>query len=128
MFLGSQVNLYADDVERVVHFYAKLGFVETYRHGPEGAPRHVEVKGPGLVLGIASPQAALEEHGLDVSQDGAAMEIVLWCEDLDAAYAAALEAGATVLREPHVFQDGRLRVAWVADPAGNPLELVQQLR
>ena len=39
------------------------------------------------------------------------MEIVLWCEDVDAAYAQALAAGATVMREPHDFQEGRLRVA-----------------
>ena len=53
------------------------------------------------------------------------MEIVLWCEDVDAAYAQAFVAGATVMREPHDFQDGRLRVDWVMDPLGNPLELVQ---
>ncbi|MFC3503329.1 VOC family protein [Micromonospora krabiensis] len=126
MFLNSQVNLYADDVECVVDFYKALGFVETYRYAPEGDPWHVEVKGAGLVLGVASPRAALTDHGLRVSQDGAAMELVFWCEDVDSAYALALRAGAAVLREPHDFQDGRLRVAWVADPVGNPLELVQR--
>jgi predicted enzyme related to lactoylglutathione lyase len=54
------------------------------------------------------------------------MELVLWCEDVDAAYALALGAGAIALREPHDFQGGRLRVGWVADPVGNPLDLVQK--
>jgi predicted enzyme related to lactoylglutathione lyase len=126
MFVGSQVNLYADDVETIVDFYKSLGFVETYRYAPQGEAWHVEVKGAGLVLGVASPKAALADHGLRVSQDGAAMELVLWCEDVDTAYALALRAGATAMREPHDFQDGRLRVGWVGDPAGNPLELVQR--
>jgi hypothetical protein len=74
-------------------------------------------------IGIASVRAARDDHGLEVSQEGAAMEIVLWCDD--AAYAQALAAGATVMREPHDFQEGRLRVGRVIDPLGNPLELAQ---
>jgi predicted enzyme related to lactoylglutathione lyase len=128
LFTGSQVNLYADDVENVVGFYTRLGFVETYRYAPDGDPWHVEVEGAGLTLGVASPSAALADHGLEVTQDGAAMEIVLWCDDVDAAFELALEAGATPLRQPHDFQNGRLRVGWVSDPVGNPIELVQQKR
>jgi predicted enzyme related to lactoylglutathione lyase len=126
VFTGFQVNLYADDVESGVAFYAALGFNESYRYSPAGEPLHVELRNDGLTIGIASVQAARDEHSLDVSQEGAAMEIVLWCEDVDAAYAQALAAGATVMREPHDFQDGRLRAAWVMDPLGNPLELVEE--
>ena len=87
---------------------------------------HVELRNGGLTLGIASVRAARDEHGLDVSQEGAAIELVLWCDDVDAVFAQAVAAGATVMREPHDFQDGRLRVGWVMDPLGNPLELVQE--
>jgi predicted enzyme related to lactoylglutathione lyase len=125
MFTGFQVNLYADDVEPGVAFYAALGFEETYRYAPAGEPLHVELRSGGLTIGIASVGAARDEHGLEVSQEGGAMEIVLWCEDVDAAYAQALAAGATAMREPHDFQEDRLRVGWVMDPLGNPLELVQ---
>lgn len=123
---GFQVNLYADEVEPAVSFYAALGFEESYRSAPAGEPLHVEVRHGGLTIGIASVQAAREDHGLQVSQEGAAMEIVLWCDDVDAAYAQALAAGATMMREPHDFQDGRLRVGWVMDPLGNPLEFVEE--
>jgi predicted enzyme related to lactoylglutathione lyase len=125
VFTGFQVNMYADDVEPGVAFYAALGLEETYRYAPAGEPLHVELRGGGLTIGIASVRAAREEHGLEVSQEGAAMELVLWWDDVDAAYARALAAGATAMREPHDFQDGRLRVGWVMDPLGNPLELVQ---
>jgi uncharacterized glyoxalase superfamily protein PhnB len=123
---GFQVNLFADEVEPAVTFYAGLGFDESYRYAPAGQPLHVEVRNGGLTIGIASVQAAHDEHGLEVSQEGAAMEIVLWCDDVDAAYAQALAGGATLIREPHDFQEGRLRVGWVKDPLGNPLELVEE--
>jgi predicted enzyme related to lactoylglutathione lyase len=119
--------MYADNVEAGVAFYGALGFEETYRYAPEGEPLHVELRnGGGLTIGIASVQAARDEHGIEVSQEGGAMEIVLWCDDVDAAYAQALAAGATAMREPHDFQEGRLRVGWVMDPLGNPLELVEE--
>lgn len=128
MFTGSQVNLYAEDVERSVAFYRDLGFEETYRYPPEGEPSHVELSGAGLTIGVASPRAAREEHGIEVSEAGAAMELCLWCDDVDASYEQALAVGATPMSAPHDFQDGRLRVAWVADPTGNPIELVCQQR
>ena len=106
MFTGFQVNLYADDVEAGVAFYAALGFEETYRYAPASEPR-IELKNGGLTIGIASVRAARDEHGLEVSQEGGAV-VVLWCEDVDAACAQALAAGATVMREPHDFQEGRL--------------------
>ncbi len=124
---GFQVNLYADDVEPAVTFYKALGFTETYRNAPLGEPLHVEVHSSGLTVGIASVSAALDEHGLEVSQDGAAVEIVLWCDDTDAAHATAIAAGARSLEDPHDFQNGRLRVGRVEDPLGNPLGFVQQL-
>lgn len=126
MLTGFQVNLYADDVEPGVAFYAALGFEESYRYAPATEPLHVELRNGGLTIGIASVRAARDEHGLEVSQKGGAMELVLWCDDVDATYAQALAAGATVMREPHDFQEGRLRVGWVMDPLGNPLELVQE--
>ena len=126
MFTAFQVNMYAEDVEPGVAFYAALGFEESYRYAPAGESLHVELRNGGLTIGIASVRAARDDHGLEVSQEGAAMEIVLWCDDVDAAYAQALAAGATAMREPHDFQEGRLRVGWVMDPLGNPLELVQE--
>ena len=126
MFTAFQVNVYAEDVEPGVAFYAALGFEESYRYAPAGEPLHVELRNGGLTIGIASVRAARDDHGLEVSQEGAAMEIVLWCDDVDAAYAEALAAGATATREPHDFQEGRLRAGWVMDPLGNPLELVQE--
>ncbi len=123
---GFQVNLYAEDVEAAIAFYTTLGFAESYRYPAAGTPQHVEVRNGGLTIGVSSLDAARAEHGFEASQDGASVEIVLWCDDSDAAYTQALAAGATVLHEPHDFQNGRLHVARVFDPLGNPLVLVHK--
>jgi uncharacterized glyoxalase superfamily protein PhnB len=123
---GFQVNLYAEDVEVAIAFYTALGFEESYRYPAAGTPEHVEVRNGGLTIGVSSIDTARAHHGFEASQGGASVEIVLWCSDSDAAYAQALAAGATVLREPHDHQNGRLHVARVFDPLGNPLVLVQK--
>jgi uncharacterized glyoxalase superfamily protein PhnB len=123
---GFQVGLYAEDVEPAVAFYTALGFEESYRDPGAGTPLHVEVRNSGLTIGVSSIDAARTEHGFAASQDGASVEIVLWCNDSDAAYTQALAAGATVQREPYDFQNGRLHVARVFDPLGNPLVLVEK--
>lgn len=126
MFTAAQINLYADDVERCAGFYAEIGFTETFRTPTDGTPIHIELRLLGLTLGIASVASARADHDLPVSSDGNAMEVCLWCDDADAAFARLLEVGAAPLSQPHDWLDGRLRVAWVADPEGNPIELVQQ--
>ncbi|HEU5438408.1 MAG TPA: VOC family protein [Ktedonobacterales bacterium] len=126
MFLNFQINMIVEDVEPCVSFYKAIGFEETYRTPAEGAPEHVEVRALGLTLGISSVAAAREAHGLDVSGEGNAVQVCLWCHDVDAAFARMLQAGARAIREPRDFQDGRLRNGWVLDPANNLLEVVQQ--
>jgi uncharacterized glyoxalase superfamily protein PhnB len=54
------------------------------------------------------------------------VEIALVSEDVDGAYARALEAGCTSLTEPADKPHGQ-RVAWVRDPFGTLLELATPL-
>jgi len=126
MFVNFQINMVVENVEPCVSFYKALGFEETYRTHAEGAAEHVEVRALGLILGISSAVAAREVHGLDVSGAGNAVQVCLWCHDVDTAFARMLQAGAHAVREPHNFQGGRLRNGWVLDPANNLVEVVQQ--
>jgi predicted enzyme related to lactoylglutathione lyase len=126
MFLSYQINMIVEDVEPCVSFYKAIGFEETYRTPSEGAAEHVEVRALGLTLGISSMAAAREAHGLHVSGAGNAVQVCLWCDDVDAAFDRMLQAGAHAVREPHDFQGGRLRNGWVFDPANNLVEVVQQ--
>lgn len=128
MFVNFQINIVVEDVEPCVSFYKALGFEETYRTPAEGGAEHVEVRALGLTLGISSAAAARELHGLDVSGAGNAVQVCLWCYDVDAAFERMLQVGARAVREPHDFQGGRLRNGWVLDPANNLVEVVQQRR
>lgn len=128
VFSAPQVNIYSDDVLRAVDFYRGIGFEETFRTPREGAPIHVELELDGFKLGIASVRSAAADHGLelDLSKPGRGMEVAVWTDDADAAFARLTEAGGRPLSDPHDWLDGTLRVAWVADLDGNPVELVER--
>ena len=123
-FRSPMVNLYSRDLARAVSFYTELGFVETFRTPTSGPPAHVELQLDGFKLGIATVEAA-QEHGLRPNGEGRWVEVVLWTDDTDAAVNALTAKGAPLLSAAHDFLDGRLRSAWVADPDGNPIQLVQ---
>jgi catechol 2,3-dioxygenase-like lactoylglutathione lyase family enzyme len=125
VFSNFQVNMIVEDVEPCVTFYKALGFEETYRTPAEGPAEHVEVRSIGLTLGVSSATAARDAHGLDVSA-GNAVQVCLWCDDVDAAVERMLQVGARVARDPRDFQDGRLRNAWVLDPANNLVTVVHE--
>lgn len=125
-FRSPMINLYSRDLARAMSFYADLGFVETFRTPASGPPAHVELQLDGFKLGIATVEAAAKEHGLRPSGEGRWIEIVLWTEDTDAAVKALTAKGAPLVSAAHDFLDGRLRSAWIADPDGNPIQLVQQ--
>jgi catechol 2,3-dioxygenase-like lactoylglutathione lyase family enzyme len=127
MFSTPQINIYSEDVVRSVDFYRGLGFEETFRTPREGTPIHVELTLDGFKVGVAAVTSAVADHGLDLdlAKPGRGMELVLWTDDTDAAFARLVAAGARALSEPHDWLDGSLRLAWVADPDNNPIELAQ---
>ena len=125
MFHAPQINLYSADLPASVAFYVHVGFQETFRTPTDGEPIHVELRLDGFTVGIADVESARRDHGLAVGTDGTGIEIVLWVDDLDAAYADLLAYGAAAMSEPHDWLSN-LRIAWVADPDGNPVQLVQK--
>ena len=127
MFRDPQVNYYVRDVDASVSFYVDmLGFEETFRTPAVATPEHVELKLGGLILGLASTESARNTHGLTTGGGNPRAEVCLWTDDVDAAYAMLVEKGVPSLSEPHDFLEGRLRAAWLADPDGNPVEIVAQ--
>lgn len=120
------VNLYSRDLSRSARFYSEIGFRETFRTPDSGDPVHVELTLDGFTLGIATVDAAREHHNLKVEGEGRWIEIVLWTDDTDTALQELRAKGAPVLTPAHDFLGGRLRAAWIADPDGNPIQIVQQ--
>lgn len=127
MFRSPQVNLYCRDLSRALTFYTEIGFVEAFRYPKEGPPEHVELLLDGFNLGLATVETAVANHGLAPNLAGRGMELVFWTDDTDGAFARLLGLGARALAAPHDWLE-TLRVAWVADPDENPIQIVQKRR
>ena len=73
---------------------------------------------PGSVAGLsdADPPTAMRTRGFG--------HIGLEADDLDHAYATALEAGGRTVWEPRNSPEPGMRMAFVHDPEGNLIELI----
>jgi catechol 2,3-dioxygenase-like lactoylglutathione lyase family enzyme len=126
-FREPQVVLFSENVERAAAFYSGLGFVETFRVPTEGDPIHVDLELDGCKVGIASLDSTRDSHGLDPISYGQRAAVILWTDDVDAAFEELTTRGVPALAPPGPWL-GRLRIAWVADPDGHPVQLVQHDR
>ena len=126
MFRSPQVILFSEDVTRAAVFYSSLGFTETFRVPMQGDPIHVDLTLDGYKIGIASVASTRDDHGLDPVAEGQRAAVILWTDDTAAAFTELIANGVQGLIPPHEWL-GRLLIAWVADPDGNPIQIVQHL-
>jgi catechol 2,3-dioxygenase-like lactoylglutathione lyase family enzyme len=126
MFRAPQVVLFSTNLPRAVAFYSSLGFTETFRVPTEGEPIHVDLTLDGYKVGIASVASTRDDHGLDPVPEGQRAAVILWTDDTASAFAEVTATGASALVAPHEWL-GRLLIAWIADPDGNPIQIVQSL-
>jgi catechol 2,3-dioxygenase-like lactoylglutathione lyase family enzyme len=125
-FRTPQVILFSQNLPRAVAFYSSLGFTETFRVPTDGDPIHVDLALDGYKIGIASVASTRDDHGLDPVPEGQRAAVILWTDDTRAAYAELTTNGVPGLVPPHEWL-GRLLIAWIADPDGNPIQIVQHL-
>ena len=125
-FRAPQVVLFSTDLPRAVAFYQALGFEEVFRTPPTGEPIHVDLTLDAYRIGIASVDSSRDDHGLDPVPAGQRAAVVVWTDDVPGAYAELVAAGVPGIREPYAWL-GRLLIAWLEDPDGNPVQLVQPL-
>lgn len=125
-FKNHLYDLYAHDLGPALGFYRDLlGFRETFRAPKDGPTEHVELELGPLNLGVSTLEALERVHGLSGGGGPPRGEVVLWTADVDAAHSWLAERGAPSLAAPHDFA-GTLRAAWVADPEGNPVQIVRR--
>jgi lactoylglutathione lyase len=124
MFGAALVNLYTNDIEAGIRFYRDLlGFDETFRTPREGTPEHIELRLNGFTLGLGTVEAARRVHGVEAVPGSPAMVLVIWTDDVDAAFEALVAADVPVLQPPHDTGNSN-RNALLRDPDGNLVELV----
>ncbi|HXV93421.1 MAG TPA: VOC family protein [Pseudonocardia sp.] len=109
--LASRVLLRPLDPARSLHFYRDVLGLEIYREFPGGT---VFFLGSGF----------LELSGRSDGPPGGSVGLWLRVRDVAAAFAELADRGATVLSEPRM-QPWGLREAWVADPDGIRIALVE---
>lgn len=127
MFATGFVNLYTADIEAGLRFYRDLlGFEETFRTPREGVPEHVELTLNGFAVGLGTVQAAKRVHGVDASPGSPAMALVLWTDNVDAAFEQLSSAGVPVVEPPHDTGNNN-RNALLRDPDGNLVEIVAKV-
>src|SRR5260370_27109563 len=99
---GALVNLYTRDIEAGLRFYGDLlGFTETFRTPTEGIPEHVELRSNGFTVGLGTVEAARRVHGVEAAPGSPAMVLVVWTDDVDAAYGHLVAAGRPVVQPSH---------------------------
>jgi lactoylglutathione lyase len=124
MFVAALVNLYTRDIEAGLRFYGDLlGFEETFRTPVEGVPEHVELRLNGFTIGLGTVEAAKRVHGVEAAPGSPAMTLVVWTDDVDAAYRDLVAAGVPSVQPPHDTGNNN-RNALLRDPDGNLVELV----
>lgn len=118
--------IYASDLERAARFYRDaLGFAETFRFPVDGDLGFVSLSlhGSGGIA-LAGPGASL--HGLPITPGARGFELCVYTDDVDEAVADLRDRGYEVLLEP-VDQPWGERMAYVADPDGNPVMICAEL-
>ncbi len=123
-FTNHVFNIYTRDIDKALRFYHDLlRTTETFRTPKQGAPDHVEMELGPLNLAVSTLDALQRHHGYSGGGGPPRGEVVLWVSDVDTALSWFNAQGAPTLSPPHDFA-GTLRGAWVADPDGNPVQLV----
>lgn len=124
MFSNTMPNLYTESMEDALRFYRDLlGFAEVFRYPPDGPQEHVELQAGNSLLALSTHAAAREFAPPAESLAGHPFELVVWCDDVDAAVKQLRAAGTPVALAPYDHAAGHRR-AYVQDPDGNWLAFV----
>jgi lactoylglutathione lyase len=114
--------IYASNLERAARFYRDaLGFAETFRFPVDGDPAFVSLSldgSGGIALG-PGPR-------LPITPGARGFELCVYTDDVDEAVADLRDRGYEVLLYP-VDQPWGERMAYVADPDGNPVMICAEL-
>lgn len=113
--------IYATDVQRLVQFYEELGFGVTFRLPEQGEAGYVAMCRDESELAVVDAAWPEEQLGVTVGNEPR-FEMFVYVEDLEHTLDGLRAIGTPVIKEPELMPWGE-RLAYVADPEGNPVSL-----
>jgi lactoylglutathione lyase len=113
--------VYARDVERSVRFYQRLGFEAHFRLPPQGDAGYVGLRRGSYELAVTTIDSPEQLIGVQVGS-GPRFEMFVYVDNVDDTLAQLRDGDVRVLKGPQDMFWGE-RVAWIADPDGNPVAL-----
>ena len=125
-FRTPQIILFTRDIDRAVRFYTAVGFVEVFRTPATGAAIHVDLRLDDYRIGLATEESTRNDHGLDPIATGQRAAVILWTDDTVGGLRRLVELGARQVKGPEPWL-GRLLIAWVEDPDGHLVQVVQNV-
>jgi len=119
---SSMLNIFTENPLAALEFYRdRLGFAVSSCWPNQDTPEHVVLQLGTSLLAVSHP-AAVKSTGLTPAS-GSTFELVVSCEDVDRETARLRAGGTRILIEPYHHLGGHRR-AYVADPDGNWIALV----
>jgi lactoylglutathione lyase len=118
-----QYCINVSDLERTVGFYEGLGLECTSRTDiPDALEAIIERPGRGNRLQLAQQK----NHIGPIDMGNAFWKLYVNTDDIVATYAAALDQNATVVRAPERLERWPVTIAFIRDPDGYQVELVER--
>jgi predicted enzyme related to lactoylglutathione lyase len=117
----THVRLSTPDVPGLTAFYEEALGLELTLDISEGF--YCELSAGDVVVAIYRKDLMDEITGGAAEVSGDRVVLCFTVADVDAAFLAAVSAGAVAVTEPHEQEAWYLRVAHIRDPAGNLIEL-----
>ena len=118
------VILIVDDIDKAQHFYTKmLGLPLKHRSGEYA---QIALSGTRLGLFSRSAMASTLDQKLEPESSSTKFELGFKVENCDAAFEELVACGVPAVTEPQTRSWGQ-RTAYLADPDGNLIELVENL-
>jgi len=109
------------DIERSIQFYAKLGINEAFRlYNDDGSLMLVYLH----VAGDRFIELFPNRSGTGISADTSYRHLCLLVDDLGLTLEDLRRQGVDIDRGPILGRDNNWQ-AWISDPDGNPIELMQ---
>ncbi|MEU2622982.1 VOC family protein [Streptomyces sp. NPDC007157] len=128
------IGLSVADLDRQSHFYAEaFGFRETFRTEiPDAGVRMALLSGPGGgAVEFTERAGSAPQHFADPLERAGVQGYFHWAltvDDLHTAITSAVSHGGRVISQPAPARRPGIRFAYVADPEGNLVELLQHTR